>query len=327
MIGTGMMGRAFAQICRQLPEARLIGVSDSVETVGRAAAEEFNVPYYGDFVDLVARPEVQAVVVATPEDVHVAPSVAALERGKGVLVEKPIADTVADARQIISAAEKSGAVLMVGHILRFTTHHAMAKQLVDEGKVGNVQSMQIRALNGKSAQDRLKGRCSLPMFLGVHQYDFVRWIAGSEPVRVFAESQFNVLRPLGYDVEDTTWALITFANGVLGVCEAGWILPDGHPSRSDHRLWVQGSQGRIEVELMPQGMMLTTDQATSYPGTFFMPRVYGEIRGAFVDELRHFVTCVREEKEPMITGKDGLIAVQMAEAVQESARTHKPVEL
>jgi predicted dehydrogenase len=236
VIGTGMMGRAFAQICHQLPEARLLGVSDIVESAGRAAAEEFNVPYYKDFADLVSQPEVQAVIVATPEDVHVAPSVAALERGKGVMVEKPIADTAADARQIIGAAEKSGAVLMVGHILRFTTHYAMAKQMVDEGKVGDVQSMQIRILNGKSAQDRLKGRCSLPMFLGVHQYDLVRWIAGSEPARIYAESQFNVLRPLGYEVEDTTWALITFANGVLGRVDApgygahhrpGHLLP-GH---------------------------------------------------------------------------------------------------
>jgi predicted dehydrogenase len=198
---------------------------------------------------------------------------------------------------------------------------------VDQGQIGDVQYLQMRSLNGKSAQNRLRGRCSLPMFLGVHQYDAVRWYAGSEPVRVFAESQFNVLNGLGYEVEDTTWAMITFANGALGVCEAGWILPDGHPSRSDLSFWIQGSQGRIDVGLMPQGMMLATDQGTSYPGTFFMPRVYGEIRGPAVDEVRHFVTCVRDEKEPVITGRDGLIAVQMAEAVEESARTHQPVAL
>ncbi len=243
------------------------------------------------------------------------------------MVEKPIADTVANAKKIIATAETSGAILMVGHILRFATHHAMTKQIVDEGQVGQVQYIQMRILNGKSAQDRLKGRCSLPMLLGVHEYDAVRWYAGSEPVRVYAESQFNVLRGLGYEVEDNTWALITFANGILGVCESGWILPDGHPSRSDFRIWVQGSTGRIDVELLPQGITLATDKQTSYPGTFFMPRAYGEIRGPFVDEIRHFVTCVRGEKEPMVTGKDGLVAVQMTEAVIESAQTHQPVEL
>jgi UDP-N-acetylglucosamine 3-dehydrogenase len=327
VVGTGVMGRTFAQICKQLPEARLVGVTDIVESVGQAAAKEFDVRYFKDHEELTSDPNVQALIIATSEDAHVAPSLAALEQGKGVLVEKPIADNVADGQKMVQAAEQSGAVLMVGHILRFTTHYAMAKQMVDEGKLGSIQSMQIRILNGRSAQNRLQGRCSLPMFLGVHQYDLVRWVAGSEPVRVYAESQFNVLRPLGYDVEDTTWALITFANGALGVCEAGWILPEGHPSRSDHRLWVQGSQGRIDVELMPQGMMLSTDEATAFPGTFFTPRVHGDIRGPFVHEVQHFVRCVRDDKEPMITGQDGLIAVRMAEAVEESARTHQPVAL
>ena len=327
VIGVGFMGKAFAQICTQIWEANLVGVSDVVEEAGKAASATFNVPFYADYNDLIARPEVQAVIVATPEYAHVAPTVAALEKGKGVLLEKPIADTVADARKITAVVDKTKGVLLVGHVQRFNTQYALAKQQVDEGKIGAVQYVQTRKLNGRGAQDRLKGRSSLPMFLGVHDYDIVKWIAGSEPVRVYAESQFVVLKKMGFDVEDTNMALITFKNGVLAACESGWILPPGHPNSSDHRLWVQGTDGRIDIEIMNQGMMVATNERTNFVGISFLPRVGGEIRGYFIDEVKHFLACVRDGKEPLITPEEAVTAVKIAEAVVESARTHMPVEL
>jgi len=327
VIGTGMMGRAFTQIISQLPDAELVGVSDIAEASGQAVAKEYGVPYYKDYEDMIARPEVQAVIVTTPEGAHVGPSVAALERGKAVLVEKPIADTISGALKMMDAAKRTGAVLLVGHVIRFNTHWATAKQAIDDGKIGAVQYIVTRALNGKSAQDRLKGRCSLPHFLGVHHYDFVRWVAASEPVRVYAESQFNVLKPMGHDVEDSTIATFTFANGVVAVCETGWILPAGHPSRSDHRAWVQGTDGRLELELLNAGFMVTNAENTAYTGVWFMPRVRGEIQGAFVYEVQHFLDCIREHKEPLITAHDALVALKMAEATTESARTHQVVHM
>jgi len=327
VVGMGFMGRAFAQIVTQLPDAYLIGVSEAVEAVGQAASQQFGVPYYRDVEELIARPDLHAVIISTSEDAHVEPSVAALSCGKAVLVEKPIADTVPGALKIMEAAKRSGAVLMVGHVLRFNTYWCTAKQAVDDGKIGEVQYVQSRLLNGTNAQDRLKGRCSLPLFLGVHQYDFVRWVAGAEPMRVYAQSQFNVLKAQGFNVEDTTLAIFTFSNGVLGMCETGWILPPGHPSRSDQRAWIQGSAGRMEIELLNQGLTLSTGEGTSYLGVAFMPRIRGEIRGAFVSEVQHFLDCVRENKEPLITAQDALMALKMAEAVTESARTHRIVEL
>jgi UDP-N-acetylglucosamine 3-dehydrogenase len=324
IIGMGMMGQAFAQICTQVFDAKLAGLCDTAEAPGRAAAEQFGVPYSRDWADLISRPEVEAVIVSTPEDAHVAPCVAALQMGKSVLVEKPIADSAVAAEKII-AARKPGAMLLTGHVLRFTTQYALAKQMVDEGQVGSVQNLYTRRLNGKSAQERLKGRCSLPMFLGVHDYDIVRWLAASEPVRVYAESQTGVLSGMGFDVEDTNWALFTFANGVVAVCETGWILPGGHPSGFDGRLAVQGSDGRLDVELLNQTMLYASAERAHYPGTVFMPRVDGQIREAFVHEIEHFLACIRGERELLVTPEDAMMAVRMAEAVQESARTHQPV--
>lgn len=326
IVGTGFMGRAFAQICTQLPDAKLVGLCDVVEESLQATASQYGVPAYGHHSDLIRNPEVEAVIVSTPEDMHLEPCVEALQSGKHVMVEKPIADSVLASRQILAAA-KPGLVLLVGHILRFTTPYALAKQAVDEGKIGAVQNIYTRRLNGKSAQARLKGRCSLPMFLGVHDYDVVHWLANSRPVRVYAQSQATVLEDMGFHTEDTNWAMITFENGVLAVCETGWILPPGHPSGSDTRLAVQGSEGRIDLDLLQQGMTLSTPERATYPGTVFMPRVDGEIRAGFVSEIQHFLACIRGERTPLIKAEEAIVAVQIAEAVLESARTGHPVEV
>jgi len=326
IIGAGFMGRAFAQICTQLPDARLVGLCDIVDGSVRGIADQYRVPAFSSYSDLIRSPEVEAVVVSTPEDVHVGPCVEALQSGKHVLVEKPIADTVADSQRIL-AATRPDLVLLVGHVLRFTTAYALAKQAVDEGKVGAVQNIYTRRLNGKSAQGRLKGRCSLPMFLGVHDYDVVHWLANSRPVRVYAQSQATVLEGMGFHTEDTNWAMINFENGVLAVCETGWILPPGHPSGSDSRLAVQGSDGRVDLQLLQQGITLSTPERATYTGTVFMPRVDGEIRAGFVSELQHFLACIRGERTLQITPEDAVVAVQIAEAVLESARTGQPVEL
>jgi UDP-N-acetylglucosamine 3-dehydrogenase len=326
IVGTGFMGRAFAQICTQLPDAKLVGLCDVVDESVRGIADQYKVPAFSKYSDLIRSPEVEAIVVSTPEDVHVAPCVEALQSGKHVLVEKPIADTVADSQTVL-AATRPDLVLLVGHVLRFTTAYALAKQAVDEGKVGTVQNIYTRRLNGKSAQGRLKGRCSLPMFLGVHDYDVVHWLADSRPVRVYAQSQATVLEGMGFHTEDTNWAMINFENGVLAVCETGWILPPGHPSGSDSRLAVQGSDGRVDLQLLQQGITLSTPERATYTGTVFMPRVDGEIRAGFVSELQHFLACIRGERTLRVTPDDAVVAVQIAEAVLESAQTGQPVEL
>jgi UDP-N-acetylglucosamine 3-dehydrogenase len=163
------------------------------------------------------------------------------------------------------------------------------------------------------------------VFLGVHDYDIARWIAGGEPTRIYAESQFGVLRSAGYDIEDSNWAMITFDNGVLAVCETGWILPNGHPAGADQLLIVQGSSGRLELDLLNQGIRLSTEGQTAYPDTSFLPWVHGELRGGFVHEVQHFADCVRGGKTPLVTGQDGMIALRMAEAIIESAGKHLPI--
>lgn len=327
VVGAGFMGRAYAQIVHNHALAELAGIADHDRDVGRRAAEPFGVAAYDGTDELLERGNLDGLIIATVEDAHRAPALAAFARGVGVLVEKPLATTLDDGRAMVDAARAAGALLMVGHLLRFDARYALLREEVRSGRLGEPLTVYARRLNGKGAQERLRGRCSLPLFLGVHDYDAVRWTLGSEVVRVVAEARRGFLRGQGYDVEDASIALLTFANGVLATVEEGWVLPDGHPSGFDQRLEVNGSQGRAELVGPYSGLAVMSDERESWPDTALWPTVHGRVSGALERETNHFVDCLRAKTPPLVTGEDGLAALRIALAVEEAARTGRAVSL
>lgn len=327
VVGAGFMGRAYAQILAHHPLAELAGIADADLAVARRAADPLAVPAYGSTEELLAGGGLAGLIVATVEDAHLGPARAAFAAGAGVLVEKPLATTVADGQAMIDAAAAAGALLMVGHVLRFDARYALLRDEVRSGRLGEPLTVYARRLNGKAAQERLKGRSSLPLFLGVHDYDAVRWTLGSEVVRVVAQERRGFLRGEGYDVEDASVALLTFANGVLATVEEGWLLPDGHPTGFDQRLEVNGTSGRAELVGHYAGLAVMTDERETWPDTALWPTVHGRVAGALERQTGHFVECLRGGASPLVTGADGLAALRIALAVEEAATTGRPVSL
>jgi predicted dehydrogenase len=152
-------------------------------------------------------------------------------------------------------------VLLVGHCLRFDPRYDQARQAVERGELGAIQTIYTRRANTLAAQDRLGGRCALPLFLGVQDYDVMRWLTGSDLPRVTAESKWGLLREQGFRVEDANCALLRFASGVLGIAELNWILPRGFPAAGDHRLDVVGSAGSLSIATLETGSVAPTPSA------------------------------------------------------------------
>jgi predicted dehydrogenase len=321
------MGRSFAHLVANHPVAELAGIADLNEQVARDAAAPFGTQSFSSVHEMLDGADLDGLIVATIEDAHREPCVTALERGIGVLVEKPLASTIESGQAIIEAAERSGASLLVGHVLRFDARYAQMREAVRSGRIGETISLYARRLNGKLAQNRLQGRSSLPLFLGVHDYDMARWVAGSEVSHVFAQSRFGYLRSLGYDIEDVNWALLTFENGVMAAVEEGWVLPTGHPSSVDQKFDVSGTTGRIELTGESSGLTIMNDERIAWPDTALWPTVHGRLTGALEREVGHFVRCLSKQEAPMTTGEDGLAAVRIALAVEESARTGQIVRI
>jgi len=304
------MGAIHAEEYDKNRRARLVAVADIDIEKAQKLAGRFRIDAYDDAAEMLDEVRPAAATIATSDPAHVGPTLACIQRGVHVLLEKPIATTLADADTIIAAARDGDAKVLVGHVVRFDPRYARAKQLVDAGEIGRVEAIFARRLNQASLQDVLRGRVSVLSFLGVHDFDIMRWFAGAEAVSVHTEAVWGVHRGHGYDVEDMTFTLVRFANGVIGCAELGWIVPAAHPRGPEFKFDVNGARGRVSIDLYDQNLAVCTEDRWYRPD-------FGHSVGAEVDS---FLDCVIEDKQPPITPADARAALEISLAAIQSAR-------
>jgi len=315
VIGLGAIGQKHCDSLAKIRQANLMALADVNEAVLNKTAEKLGATPYTDYKQMLADPDLEAVVVATPDDLHRDISIQAAQAGKHILVEKPIATTEADALAMMAAAEKVGVKLMVGFTLRFVPHYQQARQAVETGKLGQMVSIFARRLNLITQAERIGGRCGVLHFLGVHDFDMMRWMVGSEPVSIYSEASTSVQRV--FPQENETFTTIRFANGVVGCAHIGWNLPKSHPGGRDFKLDMVGSKGSFNLDLARQGIELYTEEGAKFPST----------APGLIEEDRAFVDCVLDDTPVPVTGQDGLVALKMVLAALESIETKKPVSL
>jgi predicted dehydrogenase len=318
IIGVGRMGELHIQSYLANPLARVVGICDTNEERTREMAERYGVPACPRTQDLLARDDLEAVSICTNDESHVSPTLEAIAAGKHILLEKPIATSLADADRIIAAADAAPIRFMIGQIVRFDPRYERVKALADKGELGELLSLFVRRHNTVKAQDTLRGRVSVLSFLGVHDFDYLLWLAGSPAVRVFTESVSKLLASRGYPVEDNTFTTIRFANGTIGCAEIGWALPANEPRRADFKVEVIGTRGVARIDLVEQALTVCTES-----GGYVRPD-FGHSLGA---ELEHFLACVRDGKPCQVTGRDGRAALELSIAAQRAAKTGAPVTL
>jgi len=152
-------------------------------------------------------------------------------------------------------------------------------------------------------------------------------MTASDVTEVVARARTGFLADKGAPVEDASIALLSLADGALATVEEGWILPASHPAGFDQRLDVNGSRGRVELVGHESGVTVMDADGLSWPDTQLWPTIHGEVGGALRLETWHFIDCLRGAATPMVTGEDGLAALHIALAVEESARTGSAVRL
>jgi predicted dehydrogenase len=315
VIGLGAIGQKHCQVLSEIRQANIVALADINEDVLEKTAKTCQAEPYKDYKKMIQHPGLDAVVVATPDDLHREPCVLAAEAGKHVLVEKPIATTEEDAQAIIDAADQANVKLMVGFTLRFIPHYVKAKAAVEDEKLGQMISIFARRLNVITQAERINGRCGVLHFLGIHDFDAMRWIVGSEPVSIYTEASTSVERK--FPQEDETFSIIKFANGVVGCAHIGWNLPANHPAGRDFKLDISGSQGSLNMDLASQGLQIFTAQGHQFPST----------APGLIEEDRAFVNCVLDDTPVPVTGKDGLVALKMVMAALESIEKKSVVKI
>jgi myo-inositol 2-dehydrogenase/D-chiro-inositol 1-dehydrogenase/scyllo-inositol 2-dehydrogenase (NAD+) len=330
VIGSGRAGMIHARnFARGIDGARLVALVDpSAEALERATAELGVDRGYADYRDALADPRVDAIVVVTPTALHREIVVAAAAAGRHVLCEKPMAMTAAECADMAASCDRAGVKLQIGFMRRFDRNFRAAKAAVDSGAIGEVVLVKSLTRGPSVPQPWMYdiGVSNGPLAeVNSHDIDTLRWFAGSDVAEVYAiAGNYRCPQARGAfpDFYDNVVMTTRFADGKQGCVDGAVSVAYGY----DARLEVLGTRGVLFVGALEDGTV-----KVCAAGTEIVAGAVKSWRTLFTDayeaEDASFVRCIRDDAQPEVTGKDGLEAVKVVVAGNESIRTGAPVRL
>jgi len=325
VIGLGFFGEIHAEVLANMAGVELAAVCTRRPQRVREVADKYGVPKtYTDYRELLADQDIDAVSVVTHLHDHRDIAVAALQAGKHVFLEKPMAGTVEDCDAILEAAQSAAGRFMVGHICRFDPRVNQAKQAIDEGRIGTIISMHAARNLPANIGAEVLDKISPLMGDGIHDTDLMLWFTGGTVKSVYAQN----VRVNAFKYPDLGWAMYRFADGAVGVIETVWCLPPNTPFTVDARMEIIGTKGALYIDAGNAGLTINDEQGTHKPDTMYWPRVAGRRFGALRSELQYFVDCVNTGNTPdLITPEASRAAVALICAAERSAETGTVVNL
>ncbi len=325
VIGLGWFGEKHLEALEGIPQVEIYSLCTRTETRLQELQQRFRAPKaFTDYNEMLADPELEAVSITTMYNQHTGPALAALEAGKHVFLEKPMAHTVEDCEKIVAAAHATDKAFMVGHIVRFNPRYAAGKEAVASGRIGKIVSMYARrnipAWVGASVLPKIG-----PIIGdGVHDTDIMLWYSGDKIVSVYAQT--TDVRGLGNP--DIGWTMYRMKSGATAVLENIWFLPDTTAFQIDERMEIIGTEGSIHIHETHPNFSVCDKTGWHSVDTTYWPKFRGVVMGALREELMYFAQCVLEGQKPdIITPEESMEAVRACLAAEESARTGKVVTL
>ncbi|MFP3902768.1 MAG: Gfo/Idh/MocA family protein [Armatimonadota bacterium] len=333
IIGTGVWGETHLMAYTYDPGVDLVCICDKDEELLQKRQEEYGVANaVTDYMELLERDDIDAVSVVTPDFLHKDIVLAAADAGKDVLVEKPMATTVAECEAMIKAADKAGIMLMVDFHNRFNPAFTQVKQKLDAGVLGEPQMITLRLNDTIFVPTQMLswgGESTVAWFLASHAADLARWFFQSEVRRVYSVSRSRLLKKQGLDTPDFFHSILEYENGAVAHIENCWIMSEEMPTVADFRGEMVCSAGTCLWNVLANRMVEVYEDegGVDLPPTVSRLDIHGEKRGFAIDSIRHFAKVVREGIEPVMTAEDGLRNTEAVVAIHESAEAGEPVDL
>jgi predicted dehydrogenase len=330
VLGAGLIGKRHIQHIKAEPEAELFAIVDPFPEA-KSLALEMNVRWSPSFATLADREKPDGVIVATPNQVHVANGLECIAVGVPTLVEKPIAGDVASATQLVEAAEAANVPLLVGHHRRYNPLMRKAKGAIESGQLGRVlvahsfswlykpdDYFEIRWRREKGAG---------PVFLNlIHDVDNLRYLLGNVvSVQAYESNAFR-----SNPVEETAAVLLRFESGVLAtisvsdaiVAPWSWELTSGenpiYPRTEETCYFIGGTHGSLSI---PHLDFWHNQDKRSWWEPIHRERLPVEMDDPLALQIRHFCRVIRHEEQPFVTGREGLDTLKVIIAVKEAAAT------
>ena len=347
VIGAGRIGTLRARLAAKHPCVGFVAIADIDEGRARALAGQAGADMHStNNFEMIERPEVNAVFVSTPEGEHAAPIIRALELGKPVLVEKPLALDRNDAQRILETLEATGGKLRIGYSRRFKECFLRAKEQMNHQRLGRVVGGLARVYNTRAqAFSILKRDPHATPVLDVLTYyvDLMCWfMEGNAPVEVVARGQHGIFKEAGYGAHDVTWAIVTFADGAVVSFGVSYALPARYPTlgQSD-RVELLGTEGTMIIDDDHMDHVLYSDRGVPHA---YVPDhqvnmaflgsntagdwAVGDFWGPLANETRSWLDHLVTGAETVhTTPAQAMINLETTIAIERSARTGLPVRL
>ena len=353
VIGCGTIGRIRAELARETLAVGWLGLCDIDRDYAERLAKDTNADFVTtDLKELLDRPEVTAVIIATAENEHVEPIIEAAQRGHALFIEKPLASDPVESARVLEVIESNGVDAVVGYTQRFRRRFQVVKQRLRDEQIGQVTTVVTRAFMNRmvplatlaKTQDRTR---LTPMVVsGTHSLDMSMWLMeGKTPVEVYARSVQAALTDLG--TKDATLGVFTMDDGCIFSMNINWALPTVWPgSVYGLEIGIVGTDGVIDIEDTHRDVVLASHHAqgagytskgfgpdnprhvdflTSYPpGDVSGGLLWGPMREETLTWYNRLTTGLQT---PHATAADGHRNLLLTMAMDLSARTGKPVSL
>jgi myo-inositol 2-dehydrogenase/D-chiro-inositol 1-dehydrogenase len=324
VVGVGFMGQLHARAIAESEAAVLAAVIDVSAERGQQVGERYGSRSFCDVDQARASAAIDAFVVALPDRQHMETTCYLLDQGLPVLVEKPMAHSLAAAKRMAAAEKKGGGRLLVAHILRFDPRYVGAAEAVRKGKIGEPVHGSSGRFTIRDVGVRLNGTSSPCFYLGVHDVDALQWISGASITTVYSRSVAKLMPSLGVNSDDAIFTTCELTNGMTGQLYFGWTLPTDVSTGIWARTEIFGTQGIIDLDVRDHGLRLQSKGAWSLPDGLHWPEVNGRIMGDLHEEVRHFVEAVQKDKPFVMTVEEALRCVAINDAILRSVESGAP---
>ncbi|MCK5067287.1 MAG: Gfo/Idh/MocA family oxidoreductase [Bacteroidales bacterium] len=340
-VGIGLIGSQFiasihVDSFKKIKDAEVVAVMSPTPGNAKKFAETHQIPnHFTKLDDMLAMDKIDMVVLGAPNFLHCEITLKVAKAGKHIVVEKPFCLNMKEADLMIDACKEAGVKLMYGEELCFAPKYVRLKSLLDEGALGKpILLKQSEKHDGPHAPhfwdvERSGGGVSMDM--GCHAFQFFRWLNGNNPVKSVYAQMSTTVHNHKTKGDDNGIIILEFENGVTAMAEESWTKLGGMDDRAE----IHGAEGVAYADLL-QGNSI---QTYSNKGIGYAVEKAGNTIGwsytmfeenwnyGFPQEMEHFVDCVKNDKEPLVTGEDGRAVMEIIFAAYESAGTGKKVEL
>lgn len=307
VIGTGQWGKNHARVYKELASTKLVAICDVNPERAKAMAAQYGVKAYSDSTQMLKNPEIEAVNVCTWSTILAKEALKALRAGKHVLVEKPMATNTQQAEKLVQTAHENKLHLSVGFLMRFIPGLQEIRQSVENKRLGGLVCATAKRVS--QWPERI-GDVGVVKDTAIHDIDVMRFISNEDPISVYAKMGSMRIKRF----EDYAHIMLTYKDGKSAFIESNWLTP--YKTRT---LTVTGSEAIMKLDYITQDLWIEQKTETRQPRYPFQEPLK--------TELQHFVDCIVEKKKPLITGEDGVRAIEVATAAIQSSAKNRAIKL